>query len=258
LRYVGLDFGEKTIGVAVSDPAGRIALGKETLRRDKPEALRANIRRLGEIIAEYGVTEIILGNPKSKSGGDTGERGAATQLFKEKLERNFKRVPVTLWDERFSTAAVARVFEGGLSHYGQRVDEMAAVYILQGYLDYKNKITEAAMDEEQKIITMCDEEGEETSFVVLSARRKDGTDYVLVEEYIPEDELDEDEFTDVLFFKNLSSEGDDMTFELVDDEHEEYEDMLELFEEDLENLEIVMEEDEDFDIEEFDESGLGE
>jgi putative Holliday junction resolvase len=258
LRYVGLDFGDKTIGVAISDPDCRIALGKETLRRDKPEALRANIRRLGEIITEYGITEIILGNPKNKHGGDTGGRGAATQLFKEKLERNFKHMPVTLWDERFSTAAVARVFDGGLSRYEQRVDEMAAVYILQGYLDYKNTITEVSMDEEQKIIIMCDEEGEESRFVILSARRKDGTDYVLAEEYIPEDELEDDEYTEVLFFKNLTTEGDDMTFELVDDEHEEYEAMLELFAEDLENFEIILEEDDGFDMEEFDESGSGE
>jgi putative Holliday junction resolvase len=258
LRYLGLDYGDKTIGVAVSDAEGRVALGKETLRRDKPEALRANIWRLAEIIAEYGVTEIVLGNPIDKNGGDSGGRSAATRLFKEKLERNFKRVPVTLWDERFSTAAVARVFDGGLSRYERRVDEMAAVYILQGYLDLKNINTEAVMDDEQKIITMCNEEGEETSFVILSARRKDGTDYVLVEEHIPEEKLDDDEFTDVLFFKSISSEGDDMTFELVDDEHEEFEDMLELFEEDIDNLEIVLEEDEGLEIEELDESGLGE
>jgi putative Holliday junction resolvase len=258
LRYIGLDFGDKTIGVAISDPDCRIALGKETLRRDKPEALRANILRLSEIIDEYGVTEIILGNPKNKDGSDTCGRGEATRLFKEKLERNFKRVPVTLWDERFSTAAVARVFEGGLSHYDRSVDEMAAVYILQGYLDYKNKMSEDVMDEEQKIITMCDEEGEECNFVVLSARRKDETDYILVEEYIPEEVLEEDDVTEVLFFKSISSEGDDMTFELVNDEHEEYEDMFRLFEEDLDNLEIIIEEYEDPDLEEFDESGLGE
>jgi putative Holliday junction resolvase len=251
LRYIGLDYGEKTIGVAISDAEGRVALGKETLRRDKPEALRANIRRLAEIIAEYGVTEIVLGDPKSKDGGGSGVRSAAVRLFKEKLERNFKRVPVTLWDERFSTAAVARVFEGNAARYGQRVDEMAAVYILQGFLDNKNISTEAALDEEHNIITMCDEEGEETSFVVLSARRKDSTDYMLVEEYIPADELDEDEYTDVLFFKSIGSEDDEMTFELIDDEHDEFEDMIELFDEDLENLEIIIEED-------FDESGIGE
>jgi putative Holliday junction resolvase len=248
---LGLDFGEKTIGVAVSDKAGRIALGLETLRREKPEALRANINRLGEIIKAYGIGEIVLGRPLSKDGTES-RRSILTEEFKGKLERNFKHVPVVLWDERFSTAAVGRTFEGSLSRYEARVDEMAAVYILQGYLDFKNKKAEALMEEEMKIITMCDEVGEESSFLVLSARELNDSSYMLVQEYIPEDEDEDDsedeeeEFAEVMFFKNISGEGDEMTFELVDDGHDDFDAMLELFAEDMEALEVIMEEDEDF------------
>ncbi len=137
MRYMGLDFGDKTIGVAVSDPRNKIALGVETVRREIPTAMRKSILRLGEIIKAYDVEEIVLGYPKNMDNS-VSARCAATEEFKARLERNFKKLTVTLWDERLSTAAVSRGYEGDAAEYGRRVDEMAAVYILQGYLDYKN------------------------------------------------------------------------------------------------------------------------
>jgi len=133
---LGLDFGDKTIGVAISSLNSKVALGLTTLRRTSPEALRPNLKELKAIIREHKVTLILLGYPKHLNGEDS-PRCVETLVFKAKLERYFKSLPVELWDERLSTQAVTRSFEGNAIKYRQHVDEMAAVYILQGYLDSK-------------------------------------------------------------------------------------------------------------------------
>jgi putative Holliday junction resolvase len=135
---LGLDFGDKTMGVAVSSLNGTVAVGLTTLRRTAPEALRPNLKELKQIIREHKVTHILLGYPKYLHGEDS-PRCLTTLAFKAKLERYFKSLPVILWDERLSTQAVARTFEGSADRYRQHVDEMAAVYILQGFLD-SNKL----------------------------------------------------------------------------------------------------------------------
>ena len=126
--------------MAVSCPDRKIAVGLTTIRHEGSHALRPSLKRMKEIIKEYGVTCIVLGFPKNMDGS-LGYRCDITLAFKGKLERYFKSIPVELWDERLSTKAVSRAF--GLSlrdeKYKQHVDEMAAVYILQGYLDAKNR-----------------------------------------------------------------------------------------------------------------------
>ncbi len=238
MRYIGLDFGDKTIGVAVSDPDGKIALGVETIRRDNPDSLRASISRLGEIIRRYDAGEIILGYPRSMDNS-LSERCFATDRFKEKLNRNFKRLPVILWDERLSTVAVTRTLNNK-----NHVDEMAAVYILQGYLDFKNQKQEdfAMAEEEQneQNITMTDEEGNEIEYQVLSSKEIEGNTFLMVEEMIPEDTDEEEIFADVLFFKCIATEGEDMVFELVDDEHGEFQAAVEMFRDEFDTLGIEM------------------
>jgi len=135
---LGLDFGDKTIGVAVSSLNNKVALGLTTLRRTTPEALRPNLKELKKIIQEHKVTHILLGYPKHLHGEDS-PRCLQTLEFKAKLERYFKSLTVELWDERLSTQAVTRTFEGNAKRYKQHVDEMAAVYILQGFLDSKSR-----------------------------------------------------------------------------------------------------------------------
>lgn len=136
MRILGLDFGEKTIGVAVSDPFGWTAQGVEIIRRKDENSLKAPVRRIGEIIAEYGVEKIILGYPKNMNN-TIGERCVKTEAFKERLEKTFK-TEVVLWDERLSTVAAERnLIEADLSRKKRKrvIDKMAAVFILQGYLD---------------------------------------------------------------------------------------------------------------------------
>lgn len=135
-RIMCLDFGSKTIGVALSDPLMLTAQGLEIIRRDEEVAIKKSLIRLGEIIKEYSVTKIVLGYPKNMDNS-IGERAEKTEYFKGKLERRFK-LPVVLQDERLSTvAADKRLLEADISRKKRKevIDKMAAVFILQGYLD---------------------------------------------------------------------------------------------------------------------------
>ncbi len=139
MRILGLDFGEKTIGVAISDPFGWTAQGLEIIRRDKEESVNKSVERIGQIIKEYGVLKVVLGYPKNMNN-TIGERGEKTQAFKQKLEKTFKDIEVILWDERLSTVGAERsLLEADLSRKKRKnvIDKMAAVFILQGYLDSK-------------------------------------------------------------------------------------------------------------------------
>lgn len=139
-RILGLDFGSKTVGVAVSDPLFLTAQGVEIIRREKESKLRQTFARIKELIEEYHVTEIVLGYPKNLNGTE-GDRCEKTNAFKADLEKKFS-LPVTLWDERLTTVSADKVMmESNIrrEHRKEYVDEIAAMFILQGYLDYKRK-----------------------------------------------------------------------------------------------------------------------
>lgn len=141
MRILGLDFGDKTIGVAMSDPMGWTAQGLEVIRRDNPTEYKKSMARLAEIVSEYEVDTIILGYPKNLDNSE-GERCEKTKAFAERMERRFTKVEVKLWDERFSTIAAERFLrEADLSAQKRKsvIDKMAAVHILQGYLDSLSK-----------------------------------------------------------------------------------------------------------------------
>jgi putative Holliday junction resolvase len=136
IRIMGLDYGDKTIGVAVSDAFGWTAQGVETIRRKKPEE---DLTRLGEIIREYEVTEIVVGLPKNMNG-TIGSRGDICLAFADSL-RDTLQLPVHLWDERLTTVSAQRILiEADVSRKKRKlvIDKMAAVFILQGFLDYKS------------------------------------------------------------------------------------------------------------------------
>ena len=141
MRILGLDFGDKTIGVAVSDPFGWTAQGVEIIRRDTPVEYKKSLRRLAELVEQYQAECIVLGYPKNLDGSE-GERCEKTKVFCERIEKRFPKIEVVLWDERFSTIAAERSLrEAQLSHDKRKsvIDKMAAVHILQGYLDSKSK-----------------------------------------------------------------------------------------------------------------------
>ena len=141
MRKMGLDFGSKTVGVAVSDPLQITAQGVEIVRRKSENKLRQTLARIEELIVEYEVDELVLGFPKNMN--DTlGERAEKTQEFKDMLERR-TGLSVQLWDERLTTVAADKaMMEAGIRREERKehVDRIAAVFILQGYLDYlRNK-----------------------------------------------------------------------------------------------------------------------
>ena len=136
MRIMGLDYGSKTVGVAVSDPLGLTAQGIEIVRRKSENKLRQTLARIEEIAKEYGVEKIVLGFPKHMNN-DIGERAEKSLEFKEMLERR-TGLPVVMWDERLTTVEADRtMMETGIRRENRKeyVDMIAAVFILQGYLD---------------------------------------------------------------------------------------------------------------------------
>ena len=140
MRIMGLDFGAKTVGVAVSDPLLVTAPGIEIIRRKDENKLRQTLARIEELILEYQVEEIVLGLPKNMN--DTlGARVELTNEFREKLERR-TGLPVHMWDERLTTVAADKaMMEAGIRRENRKeyVDKIAAVFILQGYLDLQSR-----------------------------------------------------------------------------------------------------------------------
>lgn len=136
MRIMGLDFGSKTVGVAVSDPLGITAQGVEIVRRKSEKRMRQTLARIEELIGVYEVGHLVLGYPKNMNGTE-GPRCEKTKEFKELLEKR-TGLSVTLWDERLTTVAADRsMMEAGLGRQERKeyVDELAAVFILQGYMD---------------------------------------------------------------------------------------------------------------------------
>ncbi len=138
MRIMGLDFGSKTVGVAISDPLLITAQGIEIIRRKDENKLRRTLARIEELIVEYEVSEIVLGLPKNMNN-TIGERTQLSLEFQEKLHRR-TGLPVKMWDERLTTVAADQaMMEAGIRRERRKeyVDKIAAVLILQGYLDYR-------------------------------------------------------------------------------------------------------------------------
>ena len=136
MRILGLDFGSKTVGVAVSDGLLLTAQGVETIERKDENKLRKTCARIEELIAEYEVTEIVLGLPKNMDNTE-GERVEKAKAFGEMLERR-TGLPVHYWDERLTTVAAEQILmESGVRRENRKavIDKVAAGLILQGYLD---------------------------------------------------------------------------------------------------------------------------
>ena len=137
MRILGLDYGARTVGIAISDGLQITAQGLEIVKRDRENKLRRTFVRIEELILEYGVEQLVLGFPKNMDNS-IGERGEKTLAFKERLERR-TGLPVVLWDERLTTVAADQAMtEAGIRFEKRKEyeDRIAAAIILQGYLDY--------------------------------------------------------------------------------------------------------------------------
>ena len=138
MRIMGLDYGSKTVGVAISDPLGITAQGIETIFRKDENKLRRTCARIEELISEYEVGQIVLGLPKHMNN-DIGDRARRSMEFGEMLRRR-TGLEVVMWDERLTTVEAERtLIENKVRREDRKkyIDKIAAVFILQGYLDYK-------------------------------------------------------------------------------------------------------------------------
>ena len=136
MRIMGLDFGSKTVGVAISDPLLITAQGKEIIRRKEENKLRQTLARIEELVNEYNVERIVVGYPKNMNN-TVGERAEKSLEFKDMLEKRLN-LPVEMWDERLTTVEANRtLMEVGVRRENRKeyLDELAAIFILQGYLD---------------------------------------------------------------------------------------------------------------------------
>lgn len=137
MRILGLDVGTKTVGVAISDEMGWTAQGLETIKINE-ERGHFGFDRISELVKQYNVDKIVVGLPKNMNG-TIGPRGEACQQFAENL-RELLQLEVVMWDERLSTMAAERLLisaDVSRKKRKQVIDKMAAVVILQGFLDSK-------------------------------------------------------------------------------------------------------------------------
>lgn len=136
MRILGLDVGDKKIGVSLSDPTLSIAQGLKLYRRN---TLEDDLREFKMIVEEHDVGEIVIGLPKDLSGA-IGKRAQAVMGLADRIRESVD-IPVTLWDERFSTNEAHRVFDMAEVRHKKRkpyLDIIASQIILQGYLDARN------------------------------------------------------------------------------------------------------------------------
>lgn len=139
-RALGLDAGDRTIGVAVSDLLGLTAQGVETIRRT---TLEKDIARLQELMSQYETKTLIMGYPKNMNGTE-GPRCEFVKELAEKIRKAEPETEIVFWDERLSTVAASRsLIEADISRKKRKkvIDKMAAVFILQGWLDSKSLST---------------------------------------------------------------------------------------------------------------------
>lgn len=136
MRVLGIDYGDRRIGISISDPFGLIAQGLETIEYEVN--IQIPLDRIADIVKTYKVTDIVVGFPRNMNG-TVGPRGEKTLEFIDKLKESMEdSISVVIWDERLSTVAANRIMnEVGIKRSKKKgsVDKVASVYILQGYLD---------------------------------------------------------------------------------------------------------------------------
>lgn len=137
MRSLALDIGDKTIGIAASDLLNLTAQGIKTIKR---VSIKEDLRQLGELISQYDAKILVIGYPKNMNGTE-GERCEMVKNFAEKISKTFPEIKQIFWDERLSTVAAEKnLIAADVSRAKRKkvIDKMAAVYILQGYLDSLN------------------------------------------------------------------------------------------------------------------------
>lgn len=216
---MGLDYGTKTVGVAISDALGLTAQGIETIQRKEENKLRRTLARIEELVREYEVDTIVLGFPKHMNN-DVGERAKKSLEFKEMLVRR-TGLDVVMWDERLTTVEAERTLiesQVRRENRKQYIDKIAAVFILQGYLDYlshqkesqENGTKEYCMEK----ITFVTDDGGKEEFYVEEQTRINGVNYILVSD-------SKDDEANAYILKDISTDTDaEAEYVMVEDDTE--------------------------------------
>lgn len=223
MRIMGLDYGDKTIGIAVSDILGVTAQSKGTIRRS---SLQADLGILNKYIVTYQIKEIVVGLPRNMNGS-LGARAQKTEQFVNFLKKRID-LPINYWDERLSSAEAERLLINAELNRDKRkkvVDQVAAAIILQGYLDFvqktkkrkgEMKMTEEGsfwIDEEEGVLVIKDENGEER-FIIDDELYLDEHRYLVL---VPE-ELAEDEESEALLLKVIVDGEEEILANIEDDD----------------------------------------
>ena len=214
-RILGLDYGTKTVGVALSDELHITAQPLETITRKDANKLRKTYARIEELVKEYDVEKIVLGLPKNMNN-TVGERGEDTLSFRDALVRR-TGLEVILWDERLTTVASEKVLmESGVRRENRKkvIDQIAASMILQGYLD--SLYEEQTMSKKDSKILFLDDDGQEIEFNVIEQTTIAGQTYLLVEDC----EASSEDESVVLIMKEVQLEDDYVSYEIVEDDKE--------------------------------------
>lgn len=248
-RVLGLDYGDKRVGVAISDPLGLTAGGLPTISRKNPMDHKATIQEIGHILDKFGARTIVLGYPRNMDGTE-GENCRKVQNFAKQLGKAYPHVTINFFDERLTTTYALQTLNlmgAGPDVKRKNVDKLAAQLILQGYLDYTpikekeimandknlNENLDNLEDVEVETIVMTDDEGNEIEYIIIDEFEKDGTNFLIMIDF----EKIEDEDVEAVIFKQIGDEDENLVFE-------------EISEDDYEMLEPILKERlEDFDFE---------
>ena len=235
MRILCLDYGDRTVGVAVSDQLHIIAYGLETIFRNSPNDLDDTDKRLLEIIKQYDVDRVVVGLPK-KLDNSYGQQCEKTLVFKDHLSKLVPDLEIVLWDERMSSVAASRgLYDVNVNSFGQKkvIDKMAAVFILQGYLDFLKFQEEKNMDfdnfnsDDENVVVMFDEDGNEQELYVLGGVDYEGKTYLVVSEDF---DTDSDEQEVIVLEKVVAADNDEDDYRIVEDDNI-LDNVMELFEE---------------------------
>jgi len=244
MRFLGLDYGDRRIGVAVSDPLGWTAGGLLVLERKNPIDHKACIEKIVKTVLEYEVIVIVIGLPKNMDGTE-GENCRKVRTFASQLKKVIPNVEIEFFDERLSTSRALQIFhEQGINEKkrGQgSIDKKAAELILQSYLDalsLKNKETKEKFemanvnddsifemeDDEMEMLVVTDDEGNELEYIIIDEFAHSGVNYLVM---MLADDIEAEEPEAAIFKQIPTDDEEEFAFEeITEEEYDMLEDML--------------------------------
>ncbi len=227
-RLLGLDYGSKTVGVAVSDPLFLTSQPVETITRERETKLRRTLSRIEELVREYGVATIVCGLPRNMDGTE-GERCEKTREFADQLQKRLK-LPLVFVDERLTTMEAAEILtDSGVAAKDQKkhIDAVAAALILEDYMH-----SEEMKKNEQEWVTVTDPEtGRADRLLVVEKTEVGGRTYLLLAE-------DDSEESEAWIFSTENWDAEEPDFVPVEDE-EEFAAAAKIFDELLEDTDLL-------------------